>query len=189
MVRRDPRSIAFVGRFSPEKSPMLFLQALAILRQRGIEFRASMLGTGPMLGAMQSRITEEGLSSWVTVGFRPDVSATVLEAAVFVSLQTGDNYPSQSLLEAMGAGCAVVASDVGETWRLVDSAVGCRVPLDPVKIADALGALLDSPTATRRLGEEALKRVRTGHTEENYASFLEELYERALELHKSRQRS
>lgn len=189
VVRRDPRSIAFVGRLSPEKSPMLFLQALAILRQRGMAFRATILGTGPMLSAMRSRITEDGLSDCVSVGFHPDVSAVVLEAAIFVSLQTGDNYGSQSLLEAMGAGCAVVASDVGETWRLVDSAVGCRVPLNPVAIADAVGTLIESHAATKRLGDEALRRVRTSYTEDNYARFLEGLYERALDLHQSRQRS
>ena len=69
-------------------------------------------------------------------------------------------YPfvlSWSLLEAMSAGCAIVASDTkplreairhGETGRLVDF-------FDPAGLANEVCALLDDPTARERLGAAA----------------------------------
>ena len=46
------------------------------------------------------------------------------DSAYFMSLQSVDNYPSQSLLEAMLAGCSIIASDVGDTRLLVHSENG-----------------------------------------------------------------
>ncbi|MDD2547027.1 MAG: glycosyltransferase, partial [Burkholderiaceae bacterium] len=69
-------------------------------------------------------------------------------------------YPfvlSWSLLEAMSAGCAIVASDTqplreaithDETGRLVDF-------FDPAGLAEAVCALLDDPAARERLGRTA----------------------------------
>jgi len=178
---RDPSRILFVGRLSPEKSPLEFLGALAMLRDRGKVFRASILGAGPMLAAVEARIRACALGDRVKVGHVPDVAAALADASVFVSLQTCDNYGSQALLEAMGAGCAVVASDVGETWRLVDAAVGDRVALERTAIADAIGALLDDPARARRLGATASRRAREAFSEDRYAEFLEGMYERARE--------
>lgn len=178
---RDPSRILFIGRLNPEKSPLEFLDALAMLRDRGKVFRASILGAGPMLAAVESRIRARSLEDRVKAGHVPDVAAALAEASIFVSLQTGDNYGSQALLEAMGAGCAVVASDVGETWRLVDAAVGQRVALEPTAIADAIGALLDDPARARGLGAAASRRAREAFSEDRYVEFLEGLYERARE--------
>lgn len=184
-IRRDPNAIAFVGRLTPEKSPMMFLRALSMLAARGSAFQATILGEGPLLANVQAAIVDFGLTDRVRVAHRPEIGPDLAASSIFVSLQTGDNYGSQALLEAMGAGCAVVASDVGETGRLVDEGVGLRVPLEPEPVAEAILSLLGDPDRTRRLGDVACRRARTEYTEDRYAEFLEGLYEQATQLHAS----
>src|SRR6185436_9080324 len=124
---RDLRLVAFVGRFAVEKNPFLFVDAIAGVRRTGLPCRGLMLGEGPMLGDLRRRIRDLGLEDAVEIGFSNRAADRLVEAGVYVTLQTGDNYGSQSLLEAMGAGCAIVATRVGETPRIVTPDVGLMV--------------------------------------------------------------
>lgn len=182
---RDRRLIVFVGRLSPEKNPLLFIEAIARTRSRGIECRAIMLGEGPLRGACDALISHAGLGSAVSIDFVPDPMSVVQRAAIFVTLQTDDNYGSQSLLEAMGAGCAIVASDVGETARIVTEKIGIRVPLTANAVSAAIEQLLSSPRRTELMGAHAADVARTTYSADRYAAFLESLYDDAVEYHRT----
>ena len=177
--------IAFVGRLAPEKNPLLFVDAIARLREAGLPVRALMLGEGPMVAPIRERIERLGLSGVIELGFSGIPLARLMESAVYVSLQDGDNYGSQSLLEAMGAGCAIVASDVGETARLVGDAVGLRVRLNISELTAALSSMLRDPGRTAAMGAAASQLARTEYTADTYVAFLESLYELAIEKHSS----
>ena len=56
--------------------------------------------------------------------YATDLAPLFARASVFVSCQRHENLGSSSLLEAMASGDAVVATDVGQTWRIVDERVG-----------------------------------------------------------------
>jgi glycosyltransferase involved in cell wall biosynthesis len=180
---RDPRMVAFVGRFAPAKNPLLFIEAIGAVRDSGLDVRARMLGEGPQLADIQRRVRELGLDGVVTVGFSQSPIDQLEQSRVFVSLQTGDNYGSQSLLEAMGAGCAVVASDVGETRRLVTEDVGFVVDQTRDAVARAIGALVRDPRRAASMGAAAAYKARTFYSADTYVSFLEDLYEQAAGLH------
>jgi len=171
--------ILFMGRFSDEKSPLLFIHSIAILRDRGLIFNAYMLGEGPLFSKIQRLIKEYELGPFLKVAFSNDTQVYLNKAKIFVSLQTEDNYPSQSLLEAMGAGCAVIASDVGETWKIVDEAVGYRVGLDASHIADAIEKLISDRSTLDRCCSEAALRVRTHFSSNAYVSYIESIYDMA----------
>lgn len=187
-VVRDPRLIAFVGRFSVEKNPLLFLDAIARLRVEGTACRGLMLGQGPLRSAIDRRIDDLGLQAVVEVGFSPRPAQRLREAAVFVTLQTGDNFGSQSLLEAMGSGCAIVATDVGETFRLVSDRVGRRIDGTVAGLSAALRTLLCDPVATAVMGTAANHEVRTNYTADAYVAFLEAQYARARVLNENEKR-
>ncbi len=67
---------------------------------------------------------------------------------------------SLSLLEAMAAGCAVVATDVGDDGALVSGA-GMMLPAHPLEpsLTQALTALHGDPSLRNRLGKLARERV------------------------------
>lgn len=183
--KRDPQLVAFVGRLSPEKNPLLFIDAIAQVRSTGVACRGLILGEGPLLSDVRRSILHLGLDSAIEVGFSDRPVERLEEVSVFVSLQSGDNYPSQSLLEAMGAGCAIVATDVGETRQIVNNEVGLVVKPDISDVAGAILSLVKDPELARVMGSAAARLVRTRHTADNYAAFVESLYDRAVEAYRS----
>lgn len=183
-ILRDPRLLAFVGRLHTIKNPLLFLEGVALARQRGCDCRAIMLGEGPLQSEVDAFIAAHGLGAIVDVRFDDQAPASLARAAAYVSLQANDNFGSQALLEAMGAGCAVIASDVGETARIVTDAVGVRVALTPESVADAIVSIVDAPERTRERGAAASALARGTYSADTYAAFLESLYARAPLFHR-----
>lgn len=181
---RDPRLVVFAGRLTPEKNPLLFIEAVARARGRGCDCRAVMLGEGPLRRRCNDLVAELGLEALVSIDFVARPEAVLRSAAVYVSLQRGDNYGSQALLEAMGSGCAIIASDVGETAKVVTEEIGACVPLAVESVAGAIESMLQAPERTRQLGRRAEEVARTKYSADTYASFLERVYELAERFHR-----
>jgi glycosyltransferase involved in cell wall biosynthesis len=183
LVMRKNNQVVFVGRFESIKNPLLFIDALAIATQQGTDCRAVMLGEGPLRSEMEAAILRHGLQSRVEIRFDTRPLATLAESAVYVSLQTSDNFGSQALLEAMGAGCAVIATDVGETSRLITTDVGMVVPPVAEAVAAAIVESVTNLDQTRARGDAASHRAQNEYSADAYAASLETLYSRAAALH------
>lgn len=179
-VAPKEKLIAFLGRLEAWKNPGLFIEALGILAKARRDFRACVLGFGAERAAVARRIAALGLGDLVSLDYHPRPQEVLAKALVFASLQRDDNYHSQALMEAMACGCAVVATDAGETWRLVSDDVGARVPATAVAVAAALGRLLDDPAAAAAKGRAAREKMAREQTVERYAGYLDELYGAAL---------
>ena len=95
-------------------------------------------------------------------------------AKIFLSIQRGTNYPSQATLEAMYSGCAIVATDVGETRSFLDESCAIMIPYDAVSLRVAIEELLSNPQKRTDLGEEAKKRAVSLHTIERYRDYFVE---------------
>ncbi len=172
--------IVFCGKMDPVKNPLLAVEALRRLRETSAHpFQARLLGDGPLAAEVDRAVAAAGLGDVVVRDEHPDPPQILSRALVYLSLQSGDNYHSQALMEAMACGSAVVATDVGETRRLVDDTVGFRVPPDPEAVADRVRRLLEHPTQARTMGEAARRKVMTEQSVEVYGRWLEELYDEA----------
>jgi len=168
--------VIFAGRLVDEKNPLLFLEAVSTIHRMEPNTWFFLLGDGPLRPQVEQALDRLQLRGVVEVGFRPDLASLLGKARVFVSLQRQDNYPSQSLLEAMACGAATVATDVGLTWKLVDEATGIRVKPNPDDIAEAVIRLLRDPQRCDLLGQAARQRVMEEHSEDRYRAYLDELY-------------
>lgn len=171
--------VVFAGRLVEEKNPLLFVEAIAGVLEAVPLARFFLLGEGPLKPVVERTLERRNLRGVVEIGFRSDPAPVLSQARVFVSLQREDNYPSQSLLEAMACGAVPVATDVGLTWKLVDDTTGVRVKPDPRQIADAVIGLLKEPERCARLGRAARQRVEEQHSEGMYRAHLDRLYARA----------
>jgi glycosyltransferase involved in cell wall biosynthesis len=175
--------VVFCGRFIPDKNPELFVESCALVhkqvldRQGGVRFY--LLGQGPLESHLQALVLQRGLTFCTQIGWHEQVERILGQALIFVSLQRTDNYPSQALLEAMACGAAVVATDVGLTWKLVDPTIGKRVIASPEIVAQAILDLLDHPERAVVMGRCARDRVMHSHSVESYLDYLETLYQRA----------
>lgn len=168
--------VVFAGRLVEEKNPLLFVEAMPAVLRAAPAARIFLMGEGPLSPAVEQAVERSGARDAATTGFLSDLAPIFGPARVFVSLQRQDNYPSQSLLEAMACGAATVATDVGLTWKLVDETTGIRVKPNPSDIAGAVIELLKEPARCDRLGQSARRRVMEQHSEERYRAYIESLY-------------
>jgi glycosyltransferase involved in cell wall biosynthesis len=96
---------------------------------------------------------------------------------VFASLIHPDNYPSQSVMEAMFMGNAVVATDAGDTRRLVDERNGVLVGYREEEVAAALRQLADDEQARAAKGEASYRRTLQEFSPDAYLDHLFSLYD------------
>jgi glycosyltransferase involved in cell wall biosynthesis len=105
--------VVAVSRHDPRKGLDLLLEALADIRAQGVGFRACLVGPGRLLEAHRALARRLGLDGATVVipGQVPDPFPYLQHADVFALPSLGEGGSgSLSLLEALQAGVAVVAS-------------------------------------------------------------------------------
>ncbi|WP_309315826.1 glycosyltransferase family 4 protein [Actinomyces oris] len=155
-----PRSgarLLTVARLAPQKGLPLLLEAAAILSRevdagRLTAFTWALAGDGPGREQAAERIAAEQLPV-ILLGRRSDAPALMEVADVVVQTSLWEGQPL-TIQEALRAGTAIVATDVGGT---AVTARGGAVLVAPQAqaIAEALRTLLSDPEARSRAAERA----------------------------------
>jgi glycosyltransferase involved in cell wall biosynthesis len=146
----DVTTALFVGRLHPQKGVDVLLDAAGLCR----EVRFLVVGEGPERATIESVIGERGLDNVRLLGFRHDVPALMARADLLVLPSRWEGMPNV-LLEAMAAGCPVVATDVVGSSDLVEDGVnGLLVASeDPQALTDGVRAILNDPARADRLAD------------------------------------
>lgn len=174
--------ILFVGRLVEHKNVQCLARAFGIVAEKLAHARLEIIGDGPDRAAMEGMMTALGLSGRVTFhGERNDV-APFLEAADVFACTSHREGLSNAIMEAMGAGLPVIASNVGGNSELIEhEATGLLFPPDD---HDSLAAMLieleRDPARRQAIGESACERIRRFHDPRRMAAELERIYERCL---------
>ena len=165
-----PLRILCAARLVPVKDHAGLLDALALLRDRGVEFTCTLAGEGELRGELERRVAAARLEDRVTfAGVIPhDAILAALERGEYdVSVIASAERPGGlmegvpvALIEAMAAGVVVVATDSGSIGELVDEETGVLVPhSDPGALAGALARVVREPGLRTRLRAAARARV------------------------------
>lgn len=110
----------WVGRFSAEKDPLLFVAVMAELVERGENPHAVMLGSGPLEEAVCERIHELALDEHIDrPGWVDEPVSYYHRARTFVLTSKRDALPL-TLLESMACGLVPVVPDVGNVCDAVE---------------------------------------------------------------------
>jgi len=144
-------AVLAVARLVPQK-------AIDVLLRAAVDLDATVVVAGE--GPERARLEAAAPDRVRFLGHRTDVAALLAAADVFV-LPSRYEGTSLALLEAMGAGKAVVATAIGGNDELVrDGVDGLLVPADDADaLAAALRRLLDNAQLRARLGAAAAARV------------------------------
>ncbi len=140
-----PPYALMLGTLEPRKNLPLALDALSILRGRGVDLRLVLAGGRSNLIDLPAMLSERGLGSpeVVSTGYIDDGRVASLLAGarmlVFPSLYEGFGMP---LIEAMQAGVPVVAVRAGATPETVADAGLLVDPGDAEGFADAMAQLV-----------------------------------------------
>ena len=111
----------------------------------------------------------------------PVVQAALLSSAIAVLPSRAEALPI-FLLEAMAAGAAVVATDVGAVPSVVGDSAGLLVEAgNPVLLATALTAVMTSPELRARLGRAARERACSAYAEPVVTALWMKLYRSLLQ--------
>jgi glycosyltransferase involved in cell wall biosynthesis len=162
-------SIVYAGRFIPEKGVLELAQALATVLPDFPQWRAVFLGAwgfGHDAGASAYEKSVYAALAAVPdqVEFRghvpnADVLAALSAAAIAVVPSTGVEAFGRSLLEAMAAGCAVVAARAGALAEIGDDAVLLVDAVNAAALAERLRVLMADAAQRRLLSQRAVARV------------------------------
>jgi len=166
---RDPATLVAVGRLDPIKGFDVLVEAMALLRDDGIDIRCRLIGAGPLEQSLRSLAAARGVATCIDfAGAQPQsvVRQALDHATAFVlpSQVTADGNRDGipvALMEAMASGCPVIGTRVSGIPELVEDGVnGLLVESrDPQALADAIARLLRDPGLRRQYAVQARARI------------------------------
>lgn len=147
-----------VARLAPQKGLDLLLEAAALLASGNPAGSGAttlcwaVAGEGPGRAQAEARIEAESLPVTL-LGRREDVGALMEAADVLVQTSLWEGQPL-TIQEALRAGAAIVATDVGGT-ALTARGAARLVPPEPRAVAEAVAGLLADPRARAAAGQRS----------------------------------
>lgn len=173
----DAALVGIVGRLVRWKGQHRFLEAIALLRERGHDVAAVVVG-GTTHGLepeyapyLRRRAAELGLEAHVRfTGHVDDPLSWIAALDVLVNASEAEPF-GMTLLEAMALRVPVVAVAAGGPVEIVEPGVSGALARDPspAALADAIEPLLDRDRA-RRLAEAGRERYERRFTAERFAA-------------------
>ena len=165
----------FSSRLEEDKNPMNFIEAAVILGPKYQETNFHILGKGRLSDSIILKLKSYPLDNIKYHGFVSNPCTFFAETSVFVSLQTDNNYPSQSVLEAMACGNAIIASDVGDTKLFVNKNNGWLINNTTEDLIFAMENCLNNRQEVHSRGAFAANYVRENFTVEKAADYYHSL--------------
>lgn len=160
-VGLERRLVGIVGRVAPIKNHDLFLRALARVTAHDSRILAVVVGDGPCLPQMRVLAQGLGLAGRVAfTGWRTDLPRICADLDVLVVSSLNEGTPV-SIIEAMAAGCPVVATAVGGVPDMIsDGDTGRLVPSgDEAALAAAILDMLADPGGAQVIAGRARDRA------------------------------
>ncbi|HET9910260.1 MAG TPA: glycosyltransferase [Anaerolineales bacterium] len=176
-----------VGRLVHEKAYEVLIRALDLVVREYSDVMLAIAGSGVLRAELQGLIDALHLNDKILLlGDRPDVADLMAHADIFVMSSRSEGMP-MALLEAMGSGLPVIATQVGGLSEVVeDHLQGILVPAEnPQELAKAILELLRDPALRSSLGRSARRRIEERYTTERmcrqYEKLIIDLYRKKKE--------
>ncbi len=175
-----PFRILVVARISPEKGHGILLQAVAYLRDRGVDVRLELVGPGDFDGTFGDLADQLSIRELVTAtgSVPPDEVISRMRSADVLCLPSFAEGLPVVIMEAMAVGLPVVASGISGVPELIEQGVTglLVIPARPDLLADALQRLAVDNELRAHLATEARRRVEQLHDGKSNVATLAELF-------------
>lgn len=153
------KRILMCSRILPRKG---FQYAIEAMRGMDPEWKIDLIGEGPYLDELRrlaGRLDVE-VKYWGWLDQKSDEFRYLYESSsIFIFPSEAENFPSV-LLEAMGAGMAIITCDAGGCPEVVGDAAIIVKPRDTAAIRQSLEKLTGSDTLRQQLGDAGVERVK-----------------------------
>lgn len=183
MGLKDVPVVGTIGRLSQIKGHRYLVQAMAGILAEKKDVRCLIVGDGDEKFALENLARAMNISD--SIYFVPSYIDTprllaVMDVFVFPSIREGLGI---ALLEAMAAGKACVASDIGGISDIIkDSSVGSLVPVgDIMAIADSVLRLINNKPLAQEMGNKARELVAEKFSLDAMSGNIIELYKKVID--------
>jgi glycosyltransferase involved in cell wall biosynthesis len=168
--------IIFAHRFIQRKNGVVFAKSVKRFLEHNVHWRVCFRGAGPQESIIREILKKEIITGKVDVGFVSDLSHELKRSKIFVSVIEPDNYPSQSVIEAMAYGNALLLSDCGQTKDKFHGSNGVLVQPDETSILEGLCSISNNDDGLRNMGLASYHLVRSRFSQEAYLDHLKKVY-------------
>jgi glycosyltransferase involved in cell wall biosynthesis len=174
--------VGWVGRMTGVKRTDDVLSAVQQLRGRGVDAALLMVGDGPDRDHVEERSSQLGIiRHCFFLGYQEDVAGwyQAFDAMILPSANEGTPVV---VIEALAAGCPVVATSVGGVPDVVHEGVdGFLVPVGDTKaMAERLERLARDPELRRAMGKAGSETVPSRYAVERLVDDVDRLYRTLL---------
>jgi glycosyltransferase involved in cell wall biosynthesis len=171
-----PFTFLLLGLIHPSKGQLEAVEAMALLKQRGVSARLVIAGDGRD-AALKQRIAELGVADVVELkGFVKD-PFPLFRSAHALLMCSRNEAMGRVTVEGMACGLPVIGHASGGTLELVEEGVnGLLYPGGAEALADRMQRLAVDPVLARSLGEAAARGAAERFSVERYASEVLEVY-------------
>jgi glycosyltransferase involved in cell wall biosynthesis len=162
-LRGEPVKLVCTGRMVPAKGHLILLEAVRILRDRGVDLQVTMIGAGPELTGLQAFVAEHQLEDTVVFTRALNHAQTLghlRRADLFALASFAEGIPV-ALMEAMSLGLPCVSTTVAGIPELIRNGIdGLLVPpANAPALASSIEQLAGDHTLRRSLGAAARQRI------------------------------
>jgi glycosyltransferase involved in cell wall biosynthesis len=151
------------GRLVAAKGHHILLESLKLLRDRGVELHATLIGDGPERARLEDFVRLHYMQH--TIKFTSALSHAetlthVRDADIFVLASFAEGIPV-ALMEAMAFGVPCISTTIAGIPELISTGKdGLLVPpANPIALADAIESLAHDPALRAFLGHSARRRI------------------------------
>lgn len=179
--------VVFAGRLDFRKRPDWFIEAVSILHERSpelfMDYKFLMFGKGSMRDELNEQIINKGISDHLKIETNSKLWTVLSRSKVFISCQDYDNFPSLAIAEAMAAGNAIIARNVGQTDLFVKHMKnGLLLAEDsPKGLATAIKDYIENESAHEGMAKESVRLMKEVHTTDNFIKQIDAYWTKLLE--------
>jgi L-malate glycosyltransferase len=175
--------IGCVANLRPVKNIDGLMRAAKIALERFPNLVFEVAGEGEQREALERLHSELGLGDRFRLRGPIDDAAAFLRTVEIAILPSHSEGMSNALLEAMSAGRAVIATDVGVNAKLVEHGKSGLIvsPGDDSAIADAIGLYLAKPLRAAAFGAAARMRIEKDYSRDAMIQRFEEFYQKLMD--------
>lgn len=171
--------IVYASSFYGRKNPILFARVLARFLKDNSDWKAAVLGGGELESEVKEILIDAMKSGQIElIGRVASIYPYLVRSKVYVSLITPDNYPSQSVFEAMYCKNALLCTDVGDTGRMVGDENGILTNFEEEDVLRDLKRLIGDDHELIARGEASRERLLREFPSSLYVENIHAIYQK-----------
>jgi len=163
LTELDDISLGYIGGLKPEKNLETLVNAFSdFISCTKTKAKLIIIGDGPLKSKLEKHIKERGIDRYTYLfGYIPDAYRFLNGIDIFVLPSLSEGSPL-SLIEAMVAGKAIIASNIPAIREMVEDRKEALLfdPHNPQQLKNLILTLYNNPKMREKLGENARRKAK-----------------------------